>query len=574
MADELNTPNHRYYQNRYNVELAPNEMSKQWILASGIARIDNAAVLPLFASTEPGVWYDPSDLTTLFQDNAGATPVTAPAQTVGLMLDKSQGLVLGSERIVNGDFASGSTSWTLGANWAVSGAAAAATASSGNINQVMAGIVVGRSYLVEFDVTVSSGSLRAELGGSFGPTVTSSGRYRTILTSLTGAVSVLYIYGPTAFTGTVDNISVKLLAGNHATQATSTQRPTYGINPITGTRNLLTYTEQFDNAVWTLDNSGATNPVVTANFGTAPDGTLTADRIQLNKTGGTFSRIQQPKTGLPSAVYTFSVYLRNNAVGTANVGIRVDATGINCAVTDTWQRFSVTLSPAGTAASAQILLFDSIIGNDETADILAWGAQLELGSTVTAYQKVVSQYEVTEAGVQSAGYLAFDGVDDGMVTNTITPAIDKVQVFAGVRKLSDAATATLASFGGASANSWELFAPRATNNYYVMAYRTTTALEANNFTAVAPDTAVLTGTGDISAPAVTLRRNGVVSDTNTTALAFANFAAYPLYIGRRGGSSLPYNGRLYSLITRFGDNLTDSQIASAESWVNAKTGAY
>lgn len=40
MADELNTPNHRYYQNRYNVELAPNEMSKQWILASGIAKID------------------------------------------------------------------------------------------------------------------------------------------------------------------------------------------------------------------------------------------------------------------------------------------------------------------------------------------------------------------------------------------------------------------------------------------------------------------------------------------------------------------------------------------------------
>ena len=31
----------------------------------------------LFASGEQGVWYDPSDFTTLFQDSAGTTPVTA-----------------------------------------------------------------------------------------------------------------------------------------------------------------------------------------------------------------------------------------------------------------------------------------------------------------------------------------------------------------------------------------------------------------------------------------------------------------------------------------------------------------
>ena len=40
MADELNIPTHRYYEPRYNIKLAPNEMSKQYILASGIARID------------------------------------------------------------------------------------------------------------------------------------------------------------------------------------------------------------------------------------------------------------------------------------------------------------------------------------------------------------------------------------------------------------------------------------------------------------------------------------------------------------------------------------------------------
>lgn len=43
----------------------------------------------LFLSGEQGAWYDPSDLSTLFQDAAGAPPVTADGDPVGLMLDKS-----------------------------------------------------------------------------------------------------------------------------------------------------------------------------------------------------------------------------------------------------------------------------------------------------------------------------------------------------------------------------------------------------------------------------------------------------------------------------------------------------
>jgi hypothetical protein len=43
----------------------------------------------LFAGGQAGVWYDPSDLGTLFQDSAGTTPVTATGQPVGRILDKS-----------------------------------------------------------------------------------------------------------------------------------------------------------------------------------------------------------------------------------------------------------------------------------------------------------------------------------------------------------------------------------------------------------------------------------------------------------------------------------------------------
>ncbi len=154
--------------------------------------------------------------------------------------------------------------------------------------------------------------------------------------------------------------------------------------------NLLTWSEQFNNAAWTLDNSGAVNPVVTADAGTAPNGTVTADRIVLNKTGGVFSRIQQGVLSSIGTVYTFSVWMKTFAGGTSNVGIRIDAISANCVVTGDWQRFTVSTTATALSTAGQILLFDSIVGNDETADILAWGAQLVQGSAPGDYQVTTS----------------------------------------------------------------------------------------------------------------------------------------------------------------------------------------
>lgn len=43
----------------------------------------------LFVSGEQGAWYDPRDMSTLWQDTAGTVPVTADGQTVARMDDKS-----------------------------------------------------------------------------------------------------------------------------------------------------------------------------------------------------------------------------------------------------------------------------------------------------------------------------------------------------------------------------------------------------------------------------------------------------------------------------------------------------
>ena len=64
-------------------------------------RFDNTGYFPvvptftplnLFLASEKGAWFDPSDISTLFQDSAGTTPVTAVEQPVGKILDKSGNL--------------------------------------------------------------------------------------------------------------------------------------------------------------------------------------------------------------------------------------------------------------------------------------------------------------------------------------------------------------------------------------------------------------------------------------------------------------------------------------------------
>lgn len=49
----------------------------------------DTAILSLFTGGKQGVWYDPSDITTLYQDAAGTVPVTKDGDPVALMRDKS-----------------------------------------------------------------------------------------------------------------------------------------------------------------------------------------------------------------------------------------------------------------------------------------------------------------------------------------------------------------------------------------------------------------------------------------------------------------------------------------------------
>ena len=49
-----------------------------------------------------------------------------------------------------------------------------------------------------------------------------------------------------------------------------------------------------------------------------------------------------------------------------------------------------------------------------------------------------------------------------------------------------------------------------------------------------------------------------------------DYLAYPLYIGRRAGASLPFNGQIYGLIVRFGANLSAATITQTETWLGQR----
>jgi len=475
------------------------------LLASTSLATANAAVFSpasLFAAGEQGVWYDPSDLTTLFQDSAGTTPVTAVEQPVGRMLDKS-----------------------------------------------------GR--------------------------------------------------------------------GNHATQSTSAARPV-----LSARVNLLTKTEAFDDVAWTK-----TNISISANATVAPDGTTTADKMVENSANAARGQFFTASTTVASGQVTWSVYLKaaerqfggltaidpsngryylvadltngaEIASGVANGSPSLVSKSIT-SVGNGWYRLQIILNCA--AGSANVWFYpqddasfvtnttgNAVYQGDGTSGTFVWGADLRVandGVGIPVYQRVnvgtpgssttpgTADYDTTGFPL----YLRFDGVDDSMATGSINfTATNKMTVFGGARKLTDTANiiSELSANVGANAGSFYFVSGidgSAPAGYTFLGRGVASAgipLVAYVSPAVtAPNTSVLAMTGDIPGDLNTIRRNTVLGVNATGDQGVGNYGNYPLYVGARGGTSIWFNGRIYSLIVR-GAASTAAQISNTETWVNGKTKAY
>jgi hypothetical protein len=162
-------------------------------------------------------------------------------------------------------------------------------------------------------------------------------------------------------------------------------------NVVAQQQNLITHSEQFDSGAWGLDSSGTgSNPTVSANYATAPNGTLAADRVQFNKGAGVgFSRIRQNATFVIGQVGTFSVWLKTNDGSTKTVGLRFDTVGTVVSVTPSWQRFSVTGATGSTVAAGQIVLWD-VLNTSTSADLSVWGGQISQSYGPVEYVQTVT----------------------------------------------------------------------------------------------------------------------------------------------------------------------------------------
>lgn len=147
--------------------------------------------------------------------------------------------------------------------------------------------------------------------------------------------------------------------------------------------NLLTYSEQFDNAAW----QKAVACVVTPNTAISPDGNLTADSIKSTGTSASDNRSQQFVTLAVTAgtVFTFSVWLRADSPVTTTLRLAnqsdVDGENVPVALTSTWARFTVTRVFTASATAVRVC----INSQQAAVTVYAWGAQLEQGSFPTSY---------------------------------------------------------------------------------------------------------------------------------------------------------------------------------------------
>jgi hypothetical protein len=386
--------------------------------------------------------------------------------------------------------------------------------------------------------------------------------------------------GGNSFGTGVQNILDLSPRNNPFSQATPSSRGAWFREPKTGARQLLA-NSGFLGAVSGSPGTGPTNWTrsLTATATQTFDPVLKSLRIT-----GVSQRLNylQQIPVLANTTYIFSVkanvfsasswnqnFLIQSAPSGSTLTFQQDdgevTTNANSVLSTQNNSILKAILVVGSTAGTIDARFGVGISSNSISDIEFYEPQFEIGSTRSTYQlSGLTLFDVTEQGQRDCFGVRADGTDDFYTTagNVDFSGTDKVTVFAAVRKLSDAgfgiiteltanADTTVGGFNVVSSTT-RADASRRTYGAFAWAVR---GRGVGLFTA--PSTNIVTALYDMStastATDIRVRVDGTeitgeVSGDNLS----GNFANSILYLFRRGGTTVPFNGNLYALIVAGG----------------------
>lgn len=211
-------------------------------------------------------------------------------------------------------------------------------------------------------------------------------------------------------TGIANGDLVVLTANQYAVQPGGDGTGALGLSIWRGATNYILRSEAIDNAAWT--GFGDFIPTVTANFGVAPDGTTTADRVQFAATTAA-QRTFMFQAACPVGALALSCFVKGvSTSGTMDLGTSVTGGWVfaDCTfVSTSWTRCLVE-GLDGTAAASLFSFGNTSSVNGGTArsanDVLVWGCQCEIGGRVSPYIPTAGATVTRGAELATASYTA------------------------------------------------------------------------------------------------------------------------------------------------------------------------
>jgi len=331
----------------------------------------------------------------------------------------SEGLIervgyYGSELVVNGGFDTDSN-WIKGGEATISGGVCRILSTSGSFSGIYQTVlVVGKTYIVTFDVTnVVSGNLKvgtlAEGASDITSSVNSLGSKSFTFTAIGTVISFARTSGQTDIS--IDNVSVKEITGDRARLNYEIEgglvntKPSLLLEPQS--TNLFPYSNDYTQSNWNKDDV-----TITENAGISPENLNNASKMVVSS-ASPFAYIYDSLTS-SSSIHTISAFVKADgrnivwlyiASGSENGTIYFDLsdesmqvvsgsgatpTGTITAFPNDWYRITYTTGSAISFTGGSGLGISDAKGNlsatvDGTNGVLIYGLQIEQQSYATSY---------------------------------------------------------------------------------------------------------------------------------------------------------------------------------------------